>query len=834
MAALGLCLAPAAFGAVILVTNDYPTIQAAIDAASPNDTIQVQPGIYREYLNILKPVRIIGSGSATCFVHHTNDPLVLVNSPGVVELAGMDISGGSSVTGDLFSASQVIAGIHSTTQVQPLGLWPGYVAHGIVASNTIVVLNDVSLNTIANYMVTVIDGTLYATNMALDTRASLYSGQCDLGLALDGCVARIFHLTQQSGHIDHTINIDTGYYPYLSNDVQVDSSMIRASRLSWGECIRLYNGTTIVITNCDFYRVPGGDSPIAMGNQAVGVNGYSNTVTICGNLFGGMPTGLRVHGTADDSNRVKIEHNEFVNCDSNAVLVDDMPYEEIDLGGGPFQSAGQNYFHNPGASDVELEQPSGPAPFTDIHAASNCWTTANPDDSIWDKLDSPSLGRVLSDPAYCEDIPLCALDPELATNTVGTARTVTATVAVNGLPAAGVAVSFSVSGTQAISPTNVVTDGDGQASFTYTGSDIGTDTVLAVGNIGVYRFGRQATMVWLGVAPEIACPGDIVTNTAGGCTPLVDCTVTRSGTPTPAFRCNIGNISNVDLSAPYPFPAGTWTVNCLASNNYGTATCSFNVTVKISPPPWIVCPGDIVTNLPIGQTQADITFGAPTAGAYCDGTVTASCAASSGSTFPLGTNTVTCMAIDSTSNTNTCTFNVIVLGSLATPHDLTVLSVKPPKRIHLSTTKPSQTKPVKVVLQNLGPQAETIDTIEELRGLVTLAVESLGTCASPTPQIVVPRRGFPLVLAPKKKLTVVYNVTFDCASDPTRGAGHADFRYTVTLNHAALDGNADTQMSNDVCPRPPNPAIRDKGCGSKDPATKHLGADVLTDVVVKP
>ena len=35
------------------------------------------------------------------------------------------------------------------------------------------------------------------------------------------------------------------------------------------------------------------------------------------------------------------------------------------------------------------------------------------------------------------------------------------------------------------------------------------------------------------------------------------------------------------------------------------------------------------------------------------------------------------------------------------------------------------------------------------------------------------------------------------------------------------------------CPRPPNPATGDKGCGNKNPATKQLGADVVTDVVVK-
>ena len=44
VAAAGSWLLPPANAAVIIVTNDYPTIQAAIDAASSNDTIQVQAG----------------------------------------------------------------------------------------------------------------------------------------------------------------------------------------------------------------------------------------------------------------------------------------------------------------------------------------------------------------------------------------------------------------------------------------------------------------------------------------------------------------------------------------------------------------------------------------------------------------------------------------------------------------------------------------------------------------------------------------------------------------------------------------------------------------------
>jgi parallel beta-helix repeat protein len=57
-----------AFGDVIKVPDDYPTIQAAIDAASPSATIIVKPGVYSEQLHINKPLTLMGEkGSSTTF-----------------------------------------------------------------------------------------------------------------------------------------------------------------------------------------------------------------------------------------------------------------------------------------------------------------------------------------------------------------------------------------------------------------------------------------------------------------------------------------------------------------------------------------------------------------------------------------------------------------------------------------------------------------------------------------------------------------------------------------------------------------------------------------------
>jgi hypothetical protein len=91
--------------------------------------------------------------------------------------------------------------------------------------------------------------------------------------------------------------------------------------------------------------------------------------------------------------------------------------------------------------------------------------------------DGQGVGTIVNDdaapPATLE------LDPPTATNTVGSQHTVTATVEDQfGNPTPGIVVRFSVTGANTASGSNV-TDTNGQASFTYTGTTVGTDTISA-------------------------------------------------------------------------------------------------------------------------------------------------------------------------------------------------------------------------------------------------------------------------------------------------------------------------------------------------------------------
>ena len=189
--------------------------------------------------------------------------------------------------------------------------------------------------------------------------------------------------------------------------------------------------------------------------------------------------------------------------------------------------------------------------------------------------------------------------------------------------------------------------------------------------------------------------------------------------------------------------------------------------------------------------------------------------------------------------------------SEGTAYDLAIVALKAPRRVVLSRKRPNKTVRVTVLIQNRSQRSETITN---LNGLVTLEVQALTNAPNACPNlpgIVLthkPQKPLPITLLSKRTLTVFFEVAFgtNCVPDPAKSTGpnpnHIDYRYVATVNHAAIDGNADTHPEDDVCPRSvtppyeidPNPdgTIKDRGCGGRKP-DRTLGADILTDVVVR-
>jgi len=172
--------------------------------------------------------------------------------------------------------------------------------------------------------------------------------------------------------------------------------------------------------------------------------------------------------------------------------------------------------------------------------------------------------------------------------------------------------------------------------------------------------------IQIGVPPTITCPGTINVNAAPGlCSASVSFTVTATGIPAPTIVCMVGATV---ITSPNTFPVGSTIVNCTASNGVAPdASCSFTVIVHDTQPPAITCPANIfvAAGLDVGAscapTSKTVSYPPPTATDNCPG-VTVVCNPPSGSVFPVGTTTVTCIATDASGNTASCSFTVSVFS----------------------------------------------------------------------------------------------------------------------------------------------------------------------------
>ncbi len=164
-------------------------------------------------------------------------------------------------------------------------------------------------------------------------------------------------------------------------------------------------------------------------------------------------------------------------------------------------------------------------------------------------------------------------------------------------------------------------------------------------------------------------------NPAGG-TVTYSVSATDDSGNAPAVTCSPASGST--------FPVGDTTVNCTAEDAaHNRASASFKVTltfVDTTPPAFSNVPGTI-TSEANGPAGSVVNYTTPTATDASDGPAIATCVPASGSTFPLGTSTVTCSATDAHGNTGTASFSVSVVDTtkptLIVPADRAVYADTP-------------------------------------------------------------------------------------------------------------------------------------------------------------
>lgn len=123
------------------------------------------------------------------------------------------------------------------------------------------------------------------------------------------------------------------------------------------------------------------------------------------------------------------------------------------------------------------------------------------------------------------------LSPAVATNFVGQTHTVTACVTSNNVPLANVTIAFDVTGANAASGSCVTdTNGSGCCSFSYTGSNVGSDTITASAIVAGQTNTASASKIWL-PSPCPTCNGSAVVVAGNVTINFNTATPTYSGDP---------------------------------------------------------------------------------------------------------------------------------------------------------------------------------------------------------------------------------------------------------------------------------------------------------------
>ena len=113
------------------------------------------------------------------------------------------------------------------------------------------------------------------------------------------------------------------------------------------------------------------------------------------------------------------------------------------------------------------------------------------------------------------------------------------------------------------------------------------------------------------------------------------------------------------------FPIGATAVTLTASDSSGNhASCTFNVTVRDTQGPALVCPADVTLEA-TSSRGAVVTFGLPTPVDAVTSSVTVSSDHESGSVFPVGQTTVKLTSKDAAENEGSCEFTVTVNAQTA-------------------------------------------------------------------------------------------------------------------------------------------------------------------------
>ncbi len=227
------------------------------------------------------------------------------------------------------------------------------------------------------------------------------------------------------------------------------------------------------------------------------------------------------------------------------------------------------------------------------------------------------------------------------------------------IPSATDAVSGSILGT--CTPDSGTHFAVGSTLVTCTATD-------SSGNKGSASFHVNLTLIDNTPPTFTTVPSDIMQEATGPAGAVVNYTVTatdNAGPPTVAC----------DHPSGSTFPLGATAVTCTATDSSNNrATAQFNVIIRDTTKPSFPPLAD-VNATSADPSGTDVSYSVPTATDAVSGSIPGSCTPATGTHFAVGSTLVTCAATDSSGNTGTASFHVVVALVDQTPP---VLSNVPP------------------------------------------------------------------------------------------------------------------------------------------------------------
>jgi hypothetical protein len=228
-------------------------------------------------------------------------------------------------------------------------------------------------------------------------------------------------------------------------------------------------------------------------------------------------------------------------------------------------------------------------------------------------------------------------------------------MSVQATSSSGAVVTFSVSASDLVDGSVPVTCAPASGSTFSVGTT--EVTCSATDKAGNSASGTFAVTVQQITPPVVTVPADMTVDATGPSGAVVTFTASASdavdGSLTPTCTPSSGST----------FALGSTSVSCTVVDKAGmTGSASFKVTVVDKTPPTITVPADMT--VPATSSSGAVAKFTVSASDLVDGSVPVTCTPASGSTFPLGTTTVSCSAKDKAGNVASASFKVTVSGGV--------------------------------------------------------------------------------------------------------------------------------------------------------------------------